>query len=159
MTSFECPREVEVAEAAAAGNWHGTTGNELLSHVAACETCRDLFEVAGAVREDFDRARRDAPIPPAGLVWWRAQLRARREGAEAAARPITYVQVITASLAAAMLFTLGGLLWPWLRASFGAIDDLTRVADVGRPWLPLALAVGGWLVLAPVLLLLALSDD
>lgn len=54
---------------------------------------------------------------------------------------------------------MGGLLWPWMRASFGLIDDLTRFADLGRPWVPFALAFGGWLVVAPVLLVLALSDD
>jgi hypothetical protein len=54
---------------------------------------------------------------------------------------------------------LGGLLWPWLRASIQWIDAASRLADVGTLWVPLALAVGGWLVVAPLLLLLVLSEE
>ena len=93
------------------------------------------------------------------MVWWRAELRARREVAERAARPITYVQAVAGSVAACLLFTLGGLLWPWFRASATFVDQLTAAADLGQPWVPFVLAVGAWLVLAPVLLVLALSDD
>ena len=60
---------------------------------------------------------------------------------------------------AGWLFTLGGLLWPWLRASVEWIDLVSRTAEMGRLWVPVALAVGAWLVLGPVLLLLVLSDD
>ena len=54
---------------------------------------------------------------------------------------------------------LGGLVWPSLRESVAWIDLISQVADPGRFWLPLALAISAWLVLAPVVLLFALSDD
>jgi predicted anti-sigma-YlaC factor YlaD len=159
MTDMECPREQEVTEAIATGRWPGLAGSEVAAHTASCDVCRDVVDVARAVFEDAQLARRNAPIPPAGLVWWRAQLRARREVAETVGRPITYVQVLAGSVVAGLLFTMGGLLWPWLRASASWIDSLTTATEVGRLWVPFALAVGAWLVLAPVLLLLMLSDD
>jgi hypothetical protein len=62
-------------------------------------------------------------------------------------------------VAAGLFFALGGLLWPWLRASIQWIDAVSRLADVGTLWVPFALAVGGWLVVAPLLLLLILSEE
>ena len=159
MMPAECPYERDVVDAVTTDGWRGGPRADLVAHVAACEVCRDVVVVARAVRGDYDRAAAEARVPPAGLVWWRAQLRARREGAETAGRPITYVQVFAGSVAAGLLFMLGGLLWPWLRASVGVIDSFASLAELGRPWVPFALAVGGWLILAPLLLVLALSDD
>ena len=62
-------------------------------------------------------------------------------------------------LAACLLFIPGGLAWPWLRESVAWIDRISQVVDTGRFWLPLAVAIGAWLVLAPLLFLFALSDD
>ena len=159
MSDIECVREDEVLELIAVGRWPDSAPAELVAHAASCEICGDLMAVAGALRDDSDRARAEARVPSAGLVWWRAQLRARQQGAEAAGRPMTYVHAVGALVAGALLFTLGGLLWPWLRASIGWIDGFSQTADVGRLWVPLMLAFGVWLVLAPVLLLVALSND
>ena len=155
----ECPREGEVVEAVMAGRWPGTSGTELVAHVGSCAVCADVVAVAGAIQEDYASARASAQVPSAGLVWWRAQLRARQRVAETAGRPITYVHAAAAVLAACLLFTLGGLVWPWLRASVTWIDQVSRVVDLGHAWLPLAVAIGAWLVLAPVVFLFALSDD
>jgi hypothetical protein len=160
MTAIEeCPNEQEVVEAIVHGRWPRATDAALVAHAAACVVCSEVITVASEMRADYDRARAAVSVPPAGLVWWRAQLRARRHIAEMASRPITCVHALTGAVGASLFFALGGLLWPWLRASIQWIDSASRLTDVGTLWVPLALAVGGWLVVAPLLLLLVLSAE
>ena len=159
MTQMECAHEHDVLDLIAAGRWPDPTREDLARHAASCGVCGDLAAVAVAIRDDHDRARAAARVPSSGLVWWKAQLRARQERAETAGRPIAFVHAAGALVAAVLLFTLGGLLWPWLRASVGWIEGLSQATDVGRLWVPLALAFGAWIILGPVLLLVALSDD
>src|SRR5512132_2637299 len=94
---FECTREVDVLDALAAQRWPHRCDEELRAHVQACEVCADLVAVAGALLEDHDAAYAQARVPSAGIVWWRAQLRAREEDGRAAARPIAFVQGVAAS--------------------------------------------------------------
>jgi hypothetical protein len=155
----QCPREADVVEAIAVGRWAGDGSTELASHAASCVICQEVALVAAAMRDEYESARAGARVPRAGLVWWRAQLRARQQVAETAGRPITYVQAAAGALAACLLFMLGGLAWPWLRESVAWVDWISQVVDTGRFWLPLALAIGVWLVLAPVVFLFALSHD
>lgn len=155
----ECAREAEVIEAVMAGRLLGPGAGELGTHVASCGVCREVAVVAGTIQDDFANARTEAVVPSAGHVWWRAQLRARQHLAETAGRPITCVQVVAGVLAGCALFTMGGLMWPWLRASAGWIDHLSLAADTGRVWLPLALAVGASLLVAPVAFIFMLSDE
>ena len=159
MSDIECVRESEVLELIVVGRWPDSAPAELMAHAVSCGICGELTTVAVAVRDEANRSRAEARVPSAGLVWWRAQLRARQERAEAAGRPITFVHGAGAVVAGIVLFTLGGLLWPWLRASVAWIEGFSQAADVGRLWVPLMLAFGVWLVLGPVLLLVALSDD
>jgi hypothetical protein len=155
----ECLREAEVVEEIETGRWPAASPAELQSHAASCAICGDVVAVAKAIRDECESARAAIRVPSAGLVWWRAQLRARQHVAETAGLPITYVHAAAAVLAACLLFTLGGLFWPWLRASVAWIDEVSHVVDMGRAWLPLTLAIGAWLVLAPVVFLFALSDE
>lgn len=89
-----CPREQETLEARRSGQW----SEELRAHFAACESCADALLVAGFMEE---ATATDVAVPPVGLVWWKAQLRARREAAENATRPI-WVAERTAAVAAAL---------------------------------------------------------
>ena len=155
----ECLREAETIDAVTSGSWPTACSAELTAHVAACAVCREAAEVAAAIRDESHAAHADVRLPTAGLVWWRAQLRARQEVAETAGRPITYAQGVAAAVAAALLFVLGGLLWPWLRASFVWVDRVSQAVDMGAFWLPLALTLGASLVLAPLVLLFVLSDE
>jgi len=154
-----CVREAETIDAVTSGAWPGACAADLRAHVAACEACSETAAVATAIRSDWQSAYADVRVPSAGLVWWRAQLRSRQDVAEKAGRPITYAQAVAATAAAVLLFVLGGLLWPWLRASFDWVDSLSQQADLGHFWLPLAIMLGASLVLAPLILLFVLSDD
>jgi hypothetical protein len=100
---IECRREQEVLDAIAAGRWPARVDGELTAHAAGCEVCGELAEAASAIAAEHDAAWAHARVPSSAHVWWRAQMRARREAARAAATPITLVQGMAAASAAGVL--------------------------------------------------------
>jgi len=118
VTFAECPREQEVIDALTSTQWPDQCGQELRAHVAVCEGCRDLVAIVAPVGEAWLEARADAHVPASGMVWWRAQMRARREAARTAARPITVVQAIAGVVALVLTVGTLALLSPWVAASF-----------------------------------------
>jgi hypothetical protein len=178
MNPFSCSREFETVRAAWSGAWPAGCDEDLQQHVRSCTVCREAVQLAAAFREDREAATHEARIPPAGLVWWRAQLRARREAAVVAERPVAVAQglAVVAALAAA-----AGVVWallPSVRTFFGGVaSSLPAPSDV-LPSLPSATGVfsnpSAWsllaqpgilivlaatLVLAPVAIYLAVAKD
>ena len=160
MIRDACEREQEVLDAIAANRWPDRLGLELSSHVSACGFCNDLGEVARALSDDYADAATQARLPSAGLVWWRAEIRARQEAGRVACRPITFVQMLTAVSGIGLAVFL--LIW----SGYGSL------AGIGRAefWIALAnelfllplllyLSIGVLAVLATVALYLALSDE
>src|SRR5437868_15376870 len=88
MAKRECEREFEVLECATSG----APGEELRAHIAACECCCQLFDVARAVAADRAIVTRSAHLPGAGLVFWRANMRAQRDVARKAVRAGSLIQ-------------------------------------------------------------------
>jgi ferric-dicitrate binding protein FerR (iron transport regulator) len=99
MSEQACPRESESVAALR----RGPLDAPLREHVLECEACSETLAVATALRESSDAD--SAPLPSAGLVWWKAQMRMRREMAERATRPIEWVQRASA------VAVLAGSLW------------------------------------------------
>ena len=64
--------------------------------------------VARALKDDYDAILRDAKIPSAGLVYWRASIRARAEAARTVERPFTIAQGLAAAAVAGVGVALGG---------------------------------------------------
>lgn len=180
MNAIECAREADVLEAVLrrqldpdradeAGWLHGV--EDLRRHVGQCEICADVVAVATLLREDREIARHDVRVPAAGQVWWRAAVRARLDGAHAAARPLTWAQGIAGASAVGVGVAVIGIAWPtvdraagWLGShawSIGpaalAIVDVVSAAVLHS--LPFAIAAAAGMVLAPLALYLALSDD
>jgi hypothetical protein len=173
---IDCAREAEVLRAVEGGRFDwDRPGNEsddvdeLRAHAESCEICRDVVVVASLFREDRDLARHDVRVPAAGQVWWRAAVRARLDGAQAAARPLMWAQGVAGACAVGVAAGGAGLAWPaiadaiaWMRAVAGspaafAVTDLVSTA-VQRS-LSFALVAAASLVLAPLALYLALSDE
>ena len=147
MAKRNCDREFEVLECAASGR----VGEELRAHIASCESCGELFDVAGAVAGDRAALMRNAHPPSAGLVWWRAHMRAQREAAQAAVRAGTFVQVgLLATAIVAALVILGISID--IHAVFASI-----VASSQRFAVPL-IALAAWLILAPVAVYFAVTE-
>lgn len=162
MNVHECAREAEVLEAVTAGRW--PFAGELQAHAASCPVCNDLVSVAAAFTEDTHDGLLRADVPPSGLVWWRAQRRARTDAARTAGRAITFVQVasIIGAIAAALAL-LGGVTvmsrtWRTWIANF---SDAVYFGGVTIPsWTPpLLAAFAVTLALAPIALYFAVRED
>lgn len=167
---IDCPREEELVEAIASRRWRDRADADLAAHTRTCAICRDVAAVAGALHDEGDAAWREARVPSAAHVWWRAQVRARQEAAAAAARPIAVAQGVAAAsaaglAAAAIAFGLAASSWPeWLTmAGVSQLAD-ARAADllsmaIRAPEITLTIAtVASGLVLMPLAVYLVLSD-
>ena len=154
MKPTECMRELEVMEMVACGRWADRCPEELRAHVAACEICSDVLEVALAFHEDRE-ARSEVQVPSAGLVWWRAELRARQEAMRKVSRPMTVVQAFGAAAGVGAAAALLSLAWPWLRAL--VMPDLSTLSFA--QWGIVIVIAFAVIVIAPVAMYFVLSDD
>ena len=115
------------------------------------------------LRHDRDESLRDLRVPSAGQVWWRAALRAHAEAADTARRPLLWLQGIAGACAVAFVAALVTLAWPSMYDAALAVaalrPDVAPILDAVRPVLPAALAVLACLVLTPIVVYFALSDD
>ena len=101
---MNCEREFDVLDAVMSGRWPDGCDEELQVHAKTCAVCVDLIDVAHAVRSGHLSEMQDASVPPSGVVWWKAQRRARHEAVASAQRAITAVQ--TGTIAAAIIIGL-----------------------------------------------------
>ena len=170
MTPVDCAREHEVVSALLAGR-RLEADSDLSAHAAQCGTCSEVVTIAGLLREDRDAALLDAHVPAAGQVWWRAAIRARLEAAQAAARPITWIHGLMGASAVGLTTAAADLVWPslrhvseWVGARIATFDPdgaalAALLGDSVLRTLPVAIAIAAALVLAPIALYFALSDD
>lgn len=154
MKPTECMRELEVMEMVACGRWADRCPEELRAHVSMCEICSDVLDVALAFHEDRE-AHGNVQIPAAGLVWWRAELRARQEAMRKVSRPMTVVQAFGAAAGVGAAAALLSLAWPWLRAL--VMPDLSTLSFA--QWGIVIVIAFAVIVIAPVAMYFVLSDD
>jgi hypothetical protein len=159
MTIIECPRESEVLDAIDSKRWPHRVGRELVDHVASCEICSDVLAVATAMREDHDATWQDASLPSSGQVWWRAEMRVRQEAIRAASRPITVAYGVAACAALVVVGAAGWFAWPAIHELASSIGSAQAPTLTSPLTLPLLVALGALLVIAPVALYLVLSDE
>jgi hypothetical protein len=166
MTSIDCAREQDVLDMLAARRWPDRCEPELEAHIRACAVCGDLTNAAAALLDEHESAWAEARIPASGVVWWRAQMRAREEAARAAARPIAFVQGVAASCALWVSVSLlraflpqAGLNWrEWTTGLADRVPDFSAVAASVPGGLPLLILVGASLAFAPVALFIGLRE-
>lgn len=139
MSAMECDREIEIVEAVTCGRWPAGVDEELQSHAAACAVCTDVVRVSLALSQDRSDALVSARVPSAGLVWWRAEMRARRDAVERATRPMQIVEwtALACVLAAVGFFIywigpagLAELLWQPSLAFFAGLGFLIVLSSV-----------------------------
>jgi len=102
---------------------------------------QDQQDVERLLRDDHEAMLREAKVPSAGAVYWRASIRARSEAALKAERPLTVVQGLAAAAVAGVGVALGGFAW----RSLGAFETSERglVAAI-------ALGVAALVVISPL---------
>jgi hypothetical protein len=134
MRRTECPREPELLEALQASRWPEASDVSLQEHVTSCASCTQLLSVVGALLEDRQVLMQEATVPSSAIVWWRAQMRSRREAAERAVQPISFMQGIALACAAGLLATALGIFVPTFRRSFSWMAQaLASLSGVSVP--------------------------
>lgn len=137
MNAATCAREDELLDALG----RGFIGAELTQHVETCASCGELRQVAGALLDERAQAMLEAPVPSAGTMWWRMQLRRRQEAQTAARRSLLIGQAATIvmAIALAVVFVGGDL-------AAGVVSVVTAI----RVSTPLLLLMVTWLVAMPI---------
>jgi hypothetical protein len=79
---MKCEREQQIIEAARNGLWTSS----LRAHLQDCALCTQTELIAASLQEDAVRAVRGLDLPPAGMVWRRAQARRREDALQRATR-------------------------------------------------------------------------
>jgi hypothetical protein len=165
----ECRREADVLEAVGLYRWPDRCEEELRTHVAGCAVCREVADVALVFRDDHAAHTRDVRIPSAERVWWRAQLRARIDDAELAARPMSVMQGAAAAAGGGLAVAGATFLWPrlpwdvfygiyeWL-PGFAAGDLTAAVSSIPQLLLVTGLGAAAAIVLMPLALYFVLSE-
>ena len=170
MTRPDCAREDELLEALQTSRWPETCAPGLREHVDSCVACRDLLAVAAPLLEEHRALVAGASVPSSAIVWWRAQLRSRREAAEQAAQPISWMFGIGMACAAGLLATLLGIVVPTFRRAVSWTGGLVRewtgftlpvpVDALASPVATAAFAaIGLCLLLAPIALYYTFRED
>jgi len=156
MNITQCPCEQEVLEIVSCERWPDRCPEDLRTHVTACTLCADVLEVALALHQERQMPAIDAQIPSAGLVWWRAELRARQEALRSVSRPITVVEALGAAAAVGVAAAFLSRAWPWLKAFFVMPDFTALSATQLGLVIAVTLAV---LIIAPLAMYFVLSDE
>jgi len=169
MTLVECEFESEVLTAVLQGRWPDRADAPLRAHVAGCAICSDVAAIAGVIEDAREETRASLAIPDSGHVWRAAQLRARREAADAANRPMTAAQAIAFVCAVGLLAACFRSASAWLQSAAGRVASSFSGVDM-TAWLAsatkllaehsaLALAMAAILFLIPAAAYLAMGRD
>ena len=169
MRKQECAREDELLEALQTSRWPEICETELREHVASCASCADLLAVAAPLLDEHRAAVQAATVPSSAIVWWRAQMRSRREAAETAAQPISVVLGIAVACAVGLLATAVGIFvptfrkaLPWMAERFSAVPTIASAVPADPLASPVGVAAVAailiCLLVAPVVLYVTLRD-
>jgi hypothetical protein len=166
--TIECIREQDVLDALSASRWPGRVDEELRTHVTGCAVCRALAAVVQPLLAARDDSSVDIRVPASGTVWWRAQIRAKQEAALKVGQPISIAQVLAAVvalvLAVAVYSVFSESLDAWWARTAGIVSvevpSLFPELNTDSPWRwIIVLVVAAWLVLTPVAIYFAFSED
>jgi hypothetical protein len=107
--------------------------------------CHREHELLDALGQGFVGA--EAPVPAAGTMWWRMQLRRRQEAQAAARRSLVAGQAMTLAIALALAVSFFGA-----DAAAALHDAFTTIAAVrfGTPIVIAAAVLGAWALGAPI---------
>lgn len=128
MKVSHCDREQDVVNAMVSARWGSAWGEELRRHAATCEACSEVALACQAFQQEVELARAEPgqTLPSAGLIWWKAQLAARRAAEYRAALPILWVERLMYVFGVASVLALGARQWPrligWLQEAPGYLS-------------------------------------
>lgn len=173
MRRRECPRETDVLDALQTSAWPDCCSEDLRAHIHACQSCAELVQTVLPLLDEYRAALLEAHVPSSGIVWWRAQIRARHDATKAAMRPITVLQGLSLACAVGLLAAAIGFVSPTFRqAAAWVVGTVTAAADLELPSIPwpdvqllsplgvaAALALLLFVVAMPLAVYFAVSDE
>jgi hypothetical protein len=162
MKAHDCEFEAEVLAAVLEARWPERADADLQAHASSCAICSDVAAIGAVLEQDCETLRAEAALPDSGLVWWKAQLRARREAAKVAGRPITAAQVLTLAAAAGLGGACFGATSSWFQAALARIAASVQALPVetllAEHW-AVAVAAAAVLLLVPAAVVVAILRD
>ena len=164
----ECVREQDLVDAIATNRWPERADEELRQHVALCSICADLVEVVRPLLDEGEHATEEVRLPPANVVWWRAQIRARNEATRAATRPLTIAH--GAAIASVVAVAIGLAITAWARldgwreslrsfAGYVLSIEMPLPGFLAQHAVGLALVAATCLIVAPLVVYFAVLDE
>ena len=134
-----CDRDQEVVDALRSGRWSSAWGDDIRRHAEHCAVCGEVALAAQEFQREVELARAELQepgmrLPSAGLVWWKAQLAARRAAEQRAVAPMVWVERAAVTLGA--LAALGAGIWKWSLISgwlFGSGASPSTAQSAGTP--------------------------
>jgi hypothetical protein len=161
MNPVQCEFEPETLAAALQSRFPEHVEAELRAHVAGCAICSEIVAIASVIEDAREEIQ--PLVPDSGRVWRMAQVRARREAAEAAGRPITAAQLVAFASAVGLLGACFGAtstrFQAALAAGFHAKAAIPAAMGLIVQYGPLVLAMAAVFFLVSTALYLALSRD
>lgn len=130
VDKMDCEFESEVLALVLESRWPEGVDAQLRGHVSKCAICSEVAEVARAIQCEREDLRAQAIVPDSGRVWWLAQVRARREATQAAARPITVAQMLAFASAVGVLGACFGATSTWFQNAIRSIGLSLSGIDV-----------------------------
>jgi hypothetical protein len=105
----QCAQESNILAALSIGR----APEELEAHLAACPVCQDA-KLAWNYRQEYAATEAECEVPPAGAIWWRAQLAKKRADARRSVAGIEAMQKIAFGVAAVALIAIAAWQGPKL---------------------------------------------
>jgi hypothetical protein len=125
-----CPRENEVIDLVAIGQWPDRADDDLRAHAERCGVCGDLAVAACAVVELRDTSE-PGLLPDASVVWGRARLRAREDAVRRAAQPLHLAHGLAFSAIAGLGLAWWGLGASWMQTWWTWLSGLAPELPAG----------------------------
>ena len=103
--------------------------------------------VAEAIAAEAAMASTEAHPPSSGIVWWRAQMRARQEATRLAEKPITIVHALSIAAGIGLMLSLVGYAVAGVKGSLGWVTNVTQSIGAAVVALPALDPTGRWMAL------------
>jgi len=94
MNLFFCASEKELEAALRQSRWPQACDPDLRVHVKGCRRCQELVLVTQTLQRAKSNAERPARLQSPGLLWWRAQLRRRKEAIQSVTEPLALAEKV-----------------------------------------------------------------
>jgi hypothetical protein len=155
MQHVDCEFEAEVLTAVLQSRWPHRADPQLQKHAETCTVCSDVAAVAGFIDQAREQTRAAPSLPDSGRVWWLAQVKARREAAKSAGRPITATQMIAGAAAVGFSGACFGATSRWFQEALAGFSLSAAFAEHTA----LAIGMAAVIILVPAAAWLALRRD